>query len=287
MDQFKPLIRLFFMLLAVMSLLVLATSLSNLTFRAGRTLTLPGGEQSSPPESSEVSFRSLNPEILERIVGGLLLWVLFPLSLVYFLVSPEVRKSVIQRALVMSLSAYAVYLVLQRMGPLVEELMARFGSESSPETSGNEALEMILPSSSSPFLTWAGNLLFVLLLFGISWFIFRNIFRNTQPKQHIRRTAQEGIHKLQKGRNVENTIYWCYREMLRLLDDSRPGDQQEKMTTRDLENELVRLGFPGSHVRALTRLFEKVRYGRMPFSTEEESTALSALQALTSEGRRI
>jgi hypothetical protein len=59
------------------------------------------------------------------------------------------------------------------------------------------------------------------------------------------------------------------------------------MTPREFEEQLIHLGFPEENLVELTRLFEKVRYGDLTATKDEEAAAIKALEMIINSGEDL
>ncbi|HWQ12371.1 MAG TPA: DUF4129 domain-containing protein, partial [Roseiflexaceae bacterium] len=96
----------------------------------------------------------------------------------------------------------------------------------------------------------------------------------------LAREAGAALAGLEAGADLRNTVLRCYAEMSRVLE-ARRGIQRDKTTTpREFEARLAAAGLRDEHIRRLTRLFERVRYGPRAPGPREEREALACLRAI-------
>jgi Domain of unknown function (DUF4129) len=65
-----------------------------------------------------------------------------------------------------------------------------------------------------------------------------------------------------------------------VLSEQRGIQRQTAMTPREFELYLGQIGLKIEHIRQLTRLFERVRYGAGPPGEREEQEAVACLTAI-------
>lgn len=123
---------------------------------------------------------------------------------------------------------------------------------------------------------------------GLLIILLRNLPRRVKPLDLVAREAQKTLEELRSGSDIRESVVRCYFEMLRVVSEQRGLERGRTTTTRELEKELAAMGLPAAHVRRLTRLFEKVRYGAKRLREEEEQEAVACLSAIVQacEGSR-
>ena len=80
--------------------------------------------------------------------------------------------------------------------------------------------------------------------------------------------------------SFDDVIIRCYVEMSRLLQAQEGLQRSRAMTTYEFEQALIARGFPSRPIRQLTRLFEKVRYGRHHAVERDERIAVECLSEI-------
>lgn len=89
-------------------------------------------------------------------------------------------------------------------------------------------------------------------------------------------TAGEAADRIDESGNADNEVYRAWREMTEHLDVDRP----ESSTPGEFATAAVAAGMERSDVTELTDVFEEVRYGGLPATTEAEERALAALRGI-------
>ena len=100
------------------------------------------------------------------------------------------------------------------------------------------------------------------------------------PLERLAVEAQQALADLQSGGDLKNTVLRCYREMSRILSEERGITRPRDMTPREFEQRLAAVGLRDEHLRRLTRLFERVRYGARQAGEHEEREAVACLGAI-------
>ncbi len=274
---------LFAFVLAVGGLLFLSTAISQMEFAPAQLFFLES-EQQTPPVG-KMGFRTWNLEGAWKSAGILLFWGILPLSLIYFIVSPEVRKIILRRAVAMSLSAYAFFLMMRSCGQLSSQELFNFsGVDSAAQTQTRETALALSPQSAI-WLQWAANIIFVGLLAVLFWRALQ--WWQARPASLRGLSAEAGLalDNLSAGADLGDTILRCYLEMNRLVHRRRGLRRKAAATPREFTAELIRSGLPESDVHQLTRLFEMVRYSGRPLGATEGRQAEASLRAIFEAGQ--
>jgi hypothetical protein len=243
----------------------------------GQLFFLPIEKRSLPLK--ELSLQTWNLVNLWKILSLVLLWILFPLSILYFIVSPEARKLVIRRAATMALTGYAFFLLLRQCS-LVDPDDLLIGSGADISLRAKNSLEGTFSAQTAPWLAWLANLLFLTILIFIIWRVLRWWSQRRTTVTALGAEASQALDDLQTGADLEDTILRCYAQMSRVVSEQRNIQRKQAMTPREFEQELTRCGLPKEDVSELTRLFELSRYGDIKLGEQEKMQALTCLQAI-------
>ncbi|MBC8331345.1 MAG: DUF4129 domain-containing protein [Anaerolineae bacterium] len=271
-------------LLAVGGLLVLSATLPQIEFAPGQVFFLEDQEQPTRAMQS-MGLRTWSLVGAWKTVGILVLWVILPISAIYFMVSPEARKKIIRRALAMSLTAYALFLMLRSCGQVTPEHLLNFSglSPESPDQANTSALQF--QAQQELWLQWIANLVFVGLLTYLFWQIWRWWQLRPASLADLSAEASQALDDLSAGAHLEDTILRCYAEMHRIVQKRRGLQRQAAMTPREFTQALKRSGLPETAVDQLTHLFEQVRYGGgAPLDADAAHRAKTSLQAIVAAG---
>ena len=271
-----------FFVLGVGILIVLSSSLTGVEFLPGQPFFLSAEEQAAPEE--DFNFKTWNLVGLWKAFGVILLWVVFPLSIIYFSVSPEVRKAVIRRALTLGLTAYAFFLLLRQCdGFNPAKMLNRSLSEGALEA--ENAISANFSPDVVPWFEWIANIIFFAALAFLIWYGVRFLGKRRSPLEEISAEANKVLEELQGGADLKDTVLRCYAEMSRVLQQRKGVRRAQAMTPREFETELKGYGLPDIEVNQLTRLFEMARYGNTPLGEREHSQALACLEAIVEASR--
>ncbi len=210
----------------------------------------------------------------------LIVFVLLPFSIFYFLKSPEVRKRVLIQVLYLIGFSYSLLVLARNLGSFAGETSAPLLPvyQASPST-----LEITPGLSEAPgWMLVAVAALVTLLLLALSVWIIRTIRAKDRPIDAVGE-AQWALNAIGEGVELENVIFRAYHRLC-TLSSSRYGISRARgMTPKEYERVLARSDMPEWALSRLTRLFEKARYGALPLSSSDEEGAIEALQAIVGE----
>ncbi|MGD2158129.1 MAG: DUF4129 domain-containing protein [Anaerolineales bacterium] len=233
------------------------------------------------PNLPELNFRMWPLNGVWEIVAAFFLWVLLPISIIYFIVSPDARKKSLRQAIRMSVIAYSLFILLRQCGRInterflnIEELFN--SSADSPNINNFSSSSYLEPS---PLVLFFASLFLAGLIIAGVWIFWRKVHPPSEIEQ-IGREAQLAISKLQAGQGMTDTILACYFEMNRILGVKKGIHRADSTTPREFEQELKELGLPQKSLESLTRLFEQARYGRKEFKASQHQEAIACLNEI-------
>lgn len=271
--------------LVVVLLMLLALSLPTLELRDGGPFNL------LTYFLRQISFGAPSvPPAVEPLqgdwIGGLrlLFWVLAPIAILYAIISPQYRRLLLRTTIFIIAFVVITNRLREMMRPVGREGEELFGQAGRPET-------LVGPPPAPDFVTdtpeWfvlVIDLVLVLLLVGIGWFLWRRLRRRpeTEAEPEFLASASSALRHLEAGDDVRDVIMRCYAEMTNLLAASGRAQRHRAMTPRDFEAHLARLGMRDEHIHRLTRLFERVRYGGIHPDAATQAEAQACLRAIVS-----
>jgi hypothetical protein len=221
-----------------------------------------------------------DPVVVQML--ALLAVIAIPLSIVMFIVSPEMRKRVLRDGLVLALFA-AVFLIIFQRNPQLGELTNEFQE---PDTTMPEEGERTDPGdlvlNPPPWAMWVASGL-VLAVGGYA--IWRYLQTRQEPYdgiyEDLRLETQEAMDRLRAGENVRELVTRCYIRMHAALADARGVTDSDLLTPREFERRMMDVtGLPAEPINRLTRLFERVRYGDQDATEAEKEEAVNALETI-------
>lgn len=270
---------------ALIALFLLASALSELTFKPGQSFDL--GLQQLQTMREMPSFLEGNVLVLFfRIIFTLAL-ILLPISIIYMLISPERRKRFLADMLRMALFLTMFYLIIRSRSELIrtsEVITIQNLGEVSEEMGTQLPPLPDFTATPSSWLVYTISLVLALvvtaIVIGAAWAIWKRGQQEKSMLEALVQEAQDALESLQSGGDVKDAVLRCYFEMTRVLHEQRGIQRGRAMTTREFEERLIVEGLPGTPVRQLTRLFEAVRYGVEIPGKAEEQQAIMCLTAI-------
>jgi len=268
--------RVIFILISVAAATILmAASLSNLELRPGRVpyVTMESEESESDGISPPNPFLSIFIKFCFLISG-----IFITLSIVYGLRSPRGRRLIfIFLSMVLFLLSIGHYLRLRglQLRAPVFEMQGLVGEQTQLPLQGEQSIP-----NPPWWLVFMVSLGLSALILGASLFLWRRLRRRTDSLDLVAGEARKTLRELRAGVDLEEGVIRCYFEMNQVLSEQRGLKRQQAMTTREFEKCLEEVGLPGLHIRRLTRLFEKVRYGAKNLDELENREAISCLTTI-------
>jgi Domain of unknown function (DUF4129) len=265
---------------AIAALMLLASSLSGLTFRPGQFYDF---NARMPPMDARAGALPIDPaslafwQMLVSIVSlALLVYVVLGLIL-----SRKFRRELLRRVI-------SVLIAILLFNLLISALRRNLAQEQRSPVGTNAPLTA--PQAGEPFPSFVANpapwliivisVILAALLIGAIWFLWRRMRAQAPPLVRLADEAQVALTGLQAGSDLKDTVLRCYREMSQILSEQRGIARPRDMTAREFEQRLAAVGLRDEHVRQLTRLFERVRYGARQASEREEREAIACLTAI-------
>jgi hypothetical protein len=270
--------------LAIVTTTFLAAGISRLEFLPGDYFPLGRLFQllSRRRLGGDLSF---SLDIMRPLIACL--WLMLVISIIAFIISPEIRREAIKRFIRYLIYALVIYGLVTVLQPLLQK-------PDIPPPPGSGPVEMLgeLPELPSPpdfvanppsWVVYSVDILLLLIPLTLAWLFWLRWQRNRRkgaPLELLAEEAQQALARLQGGHNLKDTIMRCYAEMSQTLQKERGVERQQAMTPREFELHLAQSGLRDEHIRQLTRLFENVRYGAKTPGQREEQEAVACLQAI-------
>jgi len=276
MTQKTKRISLIFLSGAVVSLILLAASLSNLELHSGTPF--PGGGNSDNAILSVEALSAIQTPFFLILQGVLAL--IFLLLLIYVTARLIVfvnLKIVLQSVLVMVLLLTIVYMMpFTTIGQ-----SAVFPNEYSEIKPPPSLAYPVSPLGQPPqILIWLVIIGFVLGMSLPAIKIVKQWLKPAEIDDPLLQGAENAVNALNTGEGLRNVIIRCYLQMTRSLQEEQGIERNYTMTVREFEGWLEIKGFPTVPVHQLSCLFEKVRYGNQPTSYNDEEIAIESLNEI-------
>ncbi|MCR4404447.1 MAG: DUF4129 domain-containing protein [Candidatus Acetothermia bacterium] len=262
------------------AVLILAPSLSQVRFEAGRRL-FPG-QGDLPPGAKGTG---LNLDLFWQVAMWTLV-ILFPFSIIAAFIWPENFKYALIRSVVLVLFLGMLFFSIRALKDFLEQLLNALDNLRAGGLGAGDAPglgETPLNSVRAPRWSIFPFLLAGLGLLALAGWRLRRFWRRgraDRPLLEVAAAARRAAEEVAGGGDLRNAILRCYREMSRLLSEQRHVPFPRAMTAREFEERLRAVGVQDEHVGQLSRLFELVRYGGRASGPREEAEALDCLRAI-------
>lgn len=225
-----------------------------------------------------------------------ILWGLIPLYIIYLILSPEARKQFIRDVLrMLPIVLLLWFLMANRTGrQAMQNMELQFNKDVANEM--YPAPEGQPPEFKADPPDWVVTLTSVAIataitgvLVSVVYFIWRERLRKMallKPLDDVAREAQAAIDAIQAGGDLRDVIIRAYFEMGKVISENRNITRGHDMTPHEFEVFLENRGLPREAIHQITSLFESVRYGAVVPGRQEESQAISSLNAIINACRR-
>ena len=263
---------------------LLAGSLTSVEFLPGEPLPL--GALIESLQRGQLSFSGISLPGSVFYLMAASLWALLIISIIAFIISPEIRKETIKRVIRYTIIILLLHGIIRLLPPLPtpEEAVKNpegvsLLDEPSPEPPPSPPDFVVNPPE---WLIGGVSLALLAVLLVIVWLFWRRFFKPQPlpPLELLTREVEQSLVDLKAGADVQDTIRRCYRQMSQILSDAQGLDRRRSMTPREFEQYLSASGLGDQHIQRLTRLFERVRYSPKVPSAEEEMEATACLSAI-------
>lgn len=278
--------------LGLLALVLLAMGLSSVTLQPGHPFAV-GGPSPDPADAEPTPPWTPDLNGLGKVLLALLIWVLFPLSGVYFLLSSEFRRRVLRDLLRVVGTMVVLYFFIKSLAR--RRLFPEPAVESPESSSPPVPPEFVV--SPGEWIThppeWLVLAVSLLFLGGLSVGIVL-LGRALRPaskgeplsRSRLAEEAESALRDLQAGGDLRDVVRRCYCEMTRILREERGLRRPRAMTPREFERRLREAGVAERPVSRLTQLFESVRYGDRRPNAREEREAQECLREIAAACRR-
>jgi hypothetical protein len=284
MNRSQKTITLISLMTIIILVILLSTGLSNLTLKPGQSYYFQSQDGQVGDAVTPTSFFDFGG--FWRVLGLLTLWVFLPVSIIYFMISPDARRQVLQRILSTTVTMFALIIVARWISTTRGCSAAQDAvTEVAAEGSG-EAVELVYAPPDLPSLRYLGSLLMAVIIVTLVIRIWHRIQSAKPTKfEKIAQEAENAAAEIRAGADLRNTIKRCYFEMSTALQEYRDIQRKVGMTPREFESSLQGMGLPIGNVRRLTHLFEEVRYGSKVLGEPIEREAVDLLNAIVQDCR--
>ena len=271
--------------LVVVSLLavtVLASGLSSVEIQNSRQFSTESGQ--GVVNLANLSIPASATSALVFLAGflRLMLLILLPFSIYYFIKSSNARKRILIQVLYLVGFTYLILALSQSLGESPLEVTP----EPLPSIPGPTASpDLIAGVSSVPgWVHIVASVAIAMLLAATAVFAYRRFIGYEGSNDDMAAEARWALDALDRGVSLENVIYRAYYQLCKTSSDRLGVRRHPDMTPTEYEQVLAGTGLPSSPLASLTRLFEKARYGSAPLSEGDEREAVAALRLILGEG---
>jgi len=270
--------------LVVVSLLavtVLASGLSSVEIQNSRQFSVESAQ--SVADLANLSIPASAASALIFLAGflRLLLLILLPFSIYYFIKSSKARKRILIQVLYLIGFTYLILALSQSLGQSPVEVTP----EPLPKIPGSTAApELIAGAANVPGWVYViASVILAVLLAAVAVLAYR-WFRASGSSDHdMAAEARWALEALDRGVSLENVIFRAYHQLCTTSSDRLGVRRHPDMTPTEYERVLARSGIPSSPLASLTRLFEKARYGSAALGDDDERKAVAALRLILGE----
>lgn len=276
MTQRQKNIVLLFLIVALISILLLASSLSNLQLRAGTPFPGSGDSDHAVQNGTTLSpAKNYSFSLLQGVFAFifLVLIIYLPARLTKLVNLKVLLRSVFILGLLL-----AIVYMLPRLSPGQTKYIPNEISEVTPLPPFDYPVTPLgKPPQVLIILVVIGSLLGVGLLIFI---LFKRQIKTIKIEDQLLREAEQALAAIKTGMDFRNVILQCYIQMSHSLWQEQGIEREYNMTAREFEELLGSKGFPSAPVHQLTILFENVRYGYHQMSDSDEMIAIQSLNEI-------
>ncbi|HVN16136.1 MAG TPA: DUF4129 domain-containing protein [Anaerolineales bacterium] len=277
----------FLSVIALGALVVLASGLRDVTFRAGQAL---GQNEAGAVDLSVARF--VDEIVATPLWKQLLAWgvVFLIVVLLSLLLSPESRRKLIQtffRFMMILLAIYLAFKYVPGLGNLFN-LGGQQLQQQGTDSNSNAPIPIFVPPHVSSWLVFLVSVAVAVILVALVWTIShwwrrrQAFFASQRPLEEFGEIARHSLDELSTGRAWDDVIVDCYARMSKVVEKRRGLTRHYAMTPSEFAARLEISGLPGDAVHKLTRLFERVRYGARASTQDEINEAVNCLTAIMS-----
>lgn len=265
----------------LLTVTVLASGLSSVELQDGRQFSLDPLRRVADIANLSMPSPALSAlAFLARFVR-LLLLVLLPISIYYFIKSPNVRKRVLTQVLYLVGFTYLILSLSQTLG--------RPPGEQTPpprpiDPTTLRAPDVIGGAAEVPgWVFVVASVAIAILLAAIAVLAYRRFLVQRNSDRDLAAEARWALDALDRGVELESVIFRAYHQLCATSSDRFGVSRHQDMTPMEYEKVLAISGLPASPLARLTRLFEKARYGSTILDADDEQEAVAALRLILGE----
>ncbi len=277
----------FISLLAVMSLMLLASVLNNITFQPAKPLYHSETPQGTPISFDEITKILVEVPLWQQITFFMM--ILLIVLLITLLLSPEARKRLLRMFIRGAITVLMISYLIQKNPDLLKGIFPQLNLAdgiAGIDPSKNIAPPVFEPPQISGMLSFFITLGIVLIVAVIAWRVYvwwkrQNELLNTpNPLDEIAKIARASLRDLSQQGSSHDSIIQCYENMSQALYTRRGLQRNYAMTAAEFAQKLENVGLPREPVNQLTRLFESARYSTHASTQTDIDEAISSLKTI-------
>ncbi len=266
----------------LLTVTVLASGLSSVELQSSRQYSLDPFRRVA--DIANLSMPSPALSALAFLAGfvRLLLVVLLPFSIYYFIKSSNVRKRVLSQVLYLVGFTYLILALSNTLGQPPGE-QASLPRPIDPTTL--RAPDVVAGATEVPgWVFVVASVAIAVLLAAIAVLAYRRFLGQKNSDRALAAEARRALDALDRGVELESVIFQAYHRLCTTSSDRFGVSRHQDMTPTEYEKVLAISGVPASPLARLTRLFEKARYGTAKLEDDDEQEAVAALRLILGEG---
>jgi hypothetical protein len=285
-EQQKRFRLLIYLGLGAIALIILAGGMSNLDLQTGQIMmepieeTLVILEEEEAPESAPVFVDPINITTI-LVLGGIALFIIF--AAVRW---KQIRAVLLVLGLFTASIIGLIYLYTQFGNPPQETAEEETVPPSLQEVRIDADLLNNPPDWLDPISIIVAVVIAVIAVAVVVFLIRRPWQKDSRTLEMIAAEAEAALADIRSGGDLRDAVLRCYFEMSQGLRKSMGLVRKEGMTPREFESALTDSGLPYNSVHRLTRLFERVRYGRHEATEGEIREAVDSLEEIIESSQK-
>lgn len=260
--------------LVVVMLVIVVANLRQLEFQPGMPVPelVRGNVVSAPQNTEPVVVMHVNEFVKMLLVLTLSIAILYVIIRSLRACSWRNVWSYVRQAIIVCAMAISLPFLIMMLNKSKSNFVAELHPPQSP-------IRTAPLGAVPPLVLWLVGMLLLAACLFVIWRIAR-------PKRQIGTTdligqeAQGAWLALRSGVGLREVIIRCYRQMSLVLAEKQGLERKEFMTTGEFETLLAEAGFPSEPIWQLTRLFERIRYGKGQPVPADEQHAVQCLEAI-------
>jgi hypothetical protein len=261
---------------ALVSILLLAMSLSNLQLQPGTPF--PGSGDSENSAQPVLSLPPIQTYSFPALQGLLALISLF---LVIYVSARLIAFVNIRKVLPFVLALVALLIIVFMLPNIIPDPSPSAVSENSEVQTPPSIEHPVAPVGDPPQLLIRFVIIGIVLGGGlIAILMIKRWSGPTKLEDELLQDAEEAVKALQDGMDLRDVVVRCYMQMIHTVQKERGVERNHTMTVQEFEHQLESIGFPTTPLQQLTSLFERVRYGKKQVKDIDEQIAMESLNAI-------